>query len=236
MGIAETAVAIGVDPTAHHDDADIRHGKGEHRPPPSRCDRVGQIAQMHRQFRGNLGIRELIEPLQEGAFLAAIEQHRALAAIARRPALSGVAAIVISGAAPDVFQPFLTRHRPHGAGFALDDGVAHALGRALVGQVAIAMEMADIPVDRQGEKDAGDRAGQEFAHCEHLSAHKQRWQDLEHMVVGCLANLEPFAAIESTVVTLPSVRALRMTVEHAEHLPTIGDALIDFTDRGEGHL
>ncbi|WP_245476742.1 hypothetical protein [Bradyrhizobium sp. Leo170] len=55
------------------------------------------------------------------------------------------------------------------------------------------------------------------------------------MVVLVLADLKPFAAIESAVVVLPTVRPLRAAIEHAEHLPAVGDALIDLADRREGH-
>ncbi|MNV57149.1 hypothetical protein D3C71_1494650 [compost metagenome] len=97
------------------------------------------------------------------------------------------------------------------------------------------MEVPDAPVDRQREKDAGDRASQEFAHGEHVAAHPERRQDLEHVIVGCLANPEPLAAIERTTVTLPPVGALGMAVEHTEHLMPVGDTLEYLADRREVH-
>ncbi len=45
------------------------------------------------------------------------------------------------------------------------------------------MEPAPPSVDGKREEDAGDAARHEFAHREHVGAHEQRWQDIEHVVV-----------------------------------------------------
>jgi hypothetical protein len=48
--------------------------------------------------------------------------------------------------------------------------------------------------------------------------------------VSGLVDFEPLAAIKRSGVVLVPVRTLRMTIEHSEHLPAIGDALIDLAD------
>ena len=50
------------------------------------------------------------------------------------------------------------------------------------------------------------------------------------MVVLGLADLEPLATIESAAFGLATIGPLRMTVEHAEHLAAIGDALVNLAD------
>ncbi|ACM30945.1 conserved hypothetical protein (plasmid) [Rhizobium rhizogenes K84] len=229
VGIAETAVEVGIQPSAHHDDVDVRHGKGEHRRLPSSRYRVREVAQMHRQLRCDLRIREVVEQLQDGALASAVEEHGPLAVVVFRPALAGIAAIVIMGARPDVVQAFLARHRPNGPGFALYDCGTHQLRRALLGQVAVAVEIPHPVVHLQREKDAGDAVGEELAHGEHIAPHEQRRQDLEHVIVLRLGDFEPFASIKCVIITLPAVQALRVAVEQAEHLPAVGNAFKDFT-------
>src|SRR5690606_12103880 len=74
-----------------------------------------------------------------------------------------------------------------------------------------------------------------FPQCEPVAAHEQRRQDLEHMVVVGLRHFAPFAGIDRTGVDGETVRALRMAVERAKHMPAVGDALIDIAARREGH-
>ncbi len=89
------------------------------------------------------------------------------------------------------------------------------------------MEVAELAIDRQREEDAGD---QEFAHREHVAAHPERRQYLEHMVVVYRAYFEPFAGVERTRVGVPAVGPLRMTIEHPKHLAPVGDATEDLAD------
>ena len=107
-----------------------------------------------------------------------------------------------------MFQLLVVRHRKGGPGFAFDDSASHAFGRALVGQVAITAEVPEAPVDRQREEDAGDQTGREFAHSEYPGLDRERRQYLQRVVVGCLGDLEPFAAVERAVVPLPYMLSL----------------------------
>ncbi len=107
-----------------------------------------------------------------------------------------------------MFQLLVVRHHKGGPGFAFDDSASHAFGRALVGQVAITAEVPEAPVDRQREEDAGDQTVREFAHGEYPGLDRERRQYLKRVVVGCLGDLEPFAAVERAVVPLPYMLSL----------------------------
>jgi hypothetical protein len=85
------------------------------------------------------------------------------------------------------------------------------------------VEVTLTAVDRQREENACDAAGEEFAHGERVAAHPQRRQDVEHVIVLGLADLEPLAAVEGTVIRR-AAQTLRVPVEHAEHLPAVGGA------------
>ena len=178
---------------------------------------------MHRQLRRDLRVGELVKQLQ----------HRS--ALAFGKTLAGVAAVVVVRARPDVLEPFLARHRLHRPRLAVDDGRAHAAWRGAIREVAVAVEVALMAVNRQRKEDAGDAAGEEFTQREHVVPHPQRRQDVEHVVVFDLGDLEPFARIECGRVVFRTVRPLCMAIEHAEHLPTVGNALIDLSDRRGDH-
>ena len=67
-----------------------------------------------------------------GAKAAAIDENRTPALQRRRPAFAGIAAIVVMGARPDVFETLIPRHRLRRPRFTRDDRSAHALDRALI--------------------------------------------------------------------------------------------------------
>ena len=77
-------------------------------------DCLRQMAELHRQLRRDLCFGEVVEQLQDRAALAGIDEHCASAANGLRPALAGIAAIVVMRARPDVLEPLVARHRAHG--------------------------------------------------------------------------------------------------------------------------
>lgn len=104
---------------------------------------------MHRELGGDFLVGQIVEPFQERAVLAAVEDNGAVPTVSFRPSFASVTPIVVSRAAPDVLQPFLAGHRPDRATFPLDDSHAHMLDGGAVGQIAIAMEKADGPSMRK---------------------------------------------------------------------------------------
>ncbi len=124
---------------------------------------------------------------------------------------------------------------PHGAdrpALAIDDHLLHALRRSAIGKIAIAVEEALAAVDPEREEDARHIAGHEFAHREHVGAHPQRRQDLEHVVMLALGDLEPLAGEEVLGIAFGDRRIAAVAVEHAIHLGTRGDAFEDLADGG----
>src|SRR6202011_964509 len=97
--------------------------------------------------------------------------------------------------APDVLDLFLPAHRLGRTGFPFDNRGTQTIRRALVGEVAIAVEPAGFAVDANRQKDARDAAGQKLRHGEHSAAHEARRQNVEHMIILALADLEPFADV-----------------------------------------
>ena len=95
-------------------------------------DQFRQEAQLHGQLGGDFVIAEFIEQFERHGLPAATEQHCALSAFRGRKPLTGIAAIVAMGAAPDMLQSLLARHRPDRMGFPFNDRRAETLGRALV--------------------------------------------------------------------------------------------------------
>ncbi|MEY9381450.1 hypothetical protein ABIA10_007383 [Rhizobium leguminosarum] len=108
--------------------------------------------------------------------------------------------------------------------FALDDGDAHRFVGCLVGKIAIAMEISNGRVDPERKEHGCHRAGHVFAHRKHRPSDPQWRQDLEHVIILGLADLEPFACVEWCGITIPTVWALRVAIEHAEHLLAACDA------------
>ncbi len=133
-----------------------------------------------------------------------------------------------------MLDPLFAGHCTDWTAFPLDNGGAHVCGRTLVGKVAIGVEEPHPVVDLQGEEDAGDAARQEFPHGEHLAVHEERRQDVEHVIMLDLGKLEPLPAIEAGIGILETIGALRVAIEHAEHLPAVGNTLVDFADRRRG--
>lgn len=108
---------------------------------------------MHRKLGGDFVVRQIVEPFQERALRAAVEDNDAVPTVSFRPPIAGITPVVVSRAAPDVLKPLCLRHGPDRATFPLNDRYAHVLDGGAVGQVAIAMEVADDPIDTQGEED-----------------------------------------------------------------------------------
>src|SRR6266567_5400763 len=112
------------------------------------------MPQLHRKLGRDLVVGEIVEKLQRRAEPTAEHKHGALTLHADGHALSGVAPIVIMRARPDMLEPLLARQGTDRPGLALDDRVLHALRRAAVGEVAIAVEEPPAAVDHEREEDA----------------------------------------------------------------------------------
>ena len=120
-----------------------------------RRDGFREMAQMHRQLGGNFRIAEVVKQFQDRAFTLAIENDGALAPNCLGPSFTGIAAIVIGSHAPYVLEPFRTGHGPDRPALPIDDCNVHSFDGSLVGKIAIAVEIADLAIDAQGEEDAG---------------------------------------------------------------------------------
>src|SRR5690606_812074 len=116
---------------------------------PSRCKNFGEMAQMHRQLGRDLRIGELIQQLEFAASVGTEEYDCPSAPQPMRKAPIGIAAILVVGGAPDMLKALFMRHRTDRTGLALDNGVAHAVGRTLLRKIAIGVEGADVAVDVQ---------------------------------------------------------------------------------------
>src|SRR5690554_4378811 len=112
----------------------------------SRCDREGQMPQMHRELRRDFLVSQSVQKFQGGAATTAVKEDGALAPMLWHPEFAGIAAILIVRRTPDMLDAFLARHRADRAGFAFDDGVAHFDCSAWLRQVAIGMEVAHLAV------------------------------------------------------------------------------------------
>src|SRR6266702_4971457 len=105
------------------------------------------MPQLHRELGRDLVVGEIVEKLQRRAEPTAEYKHGALTLHAGGHALSCVAPIVIMRARPDVLKPLLAGHGAHWPGLAVDDGGLHAIGRAAIGKVAIAVKPPGAAID-----------------------------------------------------------------------------------------
>jgi hypothetical protein len=97
-----------------------------------------------------------------------------LAAMIRRKVLAGISAIIVMGGTPDMLDPLLTGHRLDRPALALGDCLAHGIGEARIGQIAIDVEEPRRAVVSESIEDTGDTAGQEFAHGKLVAAYSER--------------------------------------------------------------
>src|ERR1700730_6141050 len=201
-------------------------------PSRSSCDRLWQMTQLHGELGGYFVVREVVEQFQNGAATTAIDQNGPLAVHGRRPALACITAIIVMRARPDVLKSLFAGHGAHRPGLAVDDGGLHAIGRAAIGKVAIAVKPPDAAIDWEREEDAGDAAGHVFAEREHIAAHEQRRQDIEHILVVALGDLEPLASEQIASIAVGHGGCAAMTVEHMVHLAARRDAFENLADCG----
>lgn len=169
---------------------------------------------MHRQLGRDLVVRQGVEQLQKAAFTATVEHHRTMALHGLRPAVAGIATIIVGGRAPDMLEPFFTAHGPDWSGFAVNDRGPHRLHRVRVREVAVGVKVTDGVIDPDRVEYRGHRTGHELTHRKDRPAHPERRQNIQHIGVGGFIDLEPFAGIDGRLVTIKAVGAHRVPVEH----------------------
>ena len=124
-----------------------------------------------------------------------------------------------------MLEPFFAAHGPDWSGFAVNDRVPHRLDRTRIREVAICVKVTDGVIDPDRVEYRGHGTGHELTHRKNRSAHPERRQDVEHIGVGELINLEPFAGIDGRLVIIKAVGAHRVPVEHPKHVGALGHAL-----------